>query len=780
MAPRTRMVLARAAVKPARIAAAALVAALLGIAPSSALAVGWTTPIPLTPAVSAGTPGNPVEAINPHLAVNASGAQAIVWDDYEINSDGRTCLTGEARTRVPGADWSPTTQIGCDAHVEIGPDGTALALWEGAFGLEAATASAGSSFGATKPVDDNGGHAYSSVAATVGPDGRATVAFHWENTVPPSVQYDVFAKTQNADGSWPAARETVEVGATSASATSTPGYGLDVAAGPQGDVVIASNISAPVSSPDSGKQTVVTYTRLTAAQGNSSGAWVKRSLLIPSGNNHPTLPLIAVDPQDRFTVMDAILVNTTYLLYAWTRPANTSAWPASPEVVPNATNTVDRLTPGFALDSKGNAQTAFGFPAADHSYTVHNATRAAASSSWVAGTPTDLGPAPCETSSMPAPSVTFDSTDLAIVSFDCSSGSLMFTRPAGSTVFSAFSPPSGAQGVELFTDPNGYVVATWTANGVTYTSVYDAIAPTLDAVTPPSNPVAGEPAVFAVSGSDVWGPVTYSIDFGDGSVPLTGRAVAPRRLARLARAAAAGAVSHAYANPGAYTATVSVTDNAANSASTTVPVSVAPVASSGQVTVAPPPVAVPGLPAPVAGVSANVAPVKPVVRIKAPGKKAFVPLTGPAQIKIGSVIDTRKGRVRITIANGLGKLETAEFYEGLFKLTQPRAKPGQRWFANLLLQGGRFKGCPAAPRHPRIARKRQQSGSVRHLWASGSGSFRTKGRFASATIRGTTWLTDDRCNGTLTKVTAGKVGVRDFVLKKTILLTKGKRYLAHP
>ena len=36
----------------------------------------------------------------------------------------------------------------------------------------------------------------------------------------------------------------------------------------------------------------------------------------------------------------------------------------------------------------------------------------------------------------------------------------------------------------------------------------------------------------------------------------------------------------------------------------------------------------------------------------------------------------------------------------------------------------------------------------------------------------------DRCDGTLTKVSRGKVAVRDFRRHKTILLRKGKHYLA--
>ena len=164
-----------------------------------------------------------------------------------------------------------------------------------------------------------------------------------------------------------------------------------------------------------------------------------------------------------------------------------------------------------------------------------------------------------------------------------------------------------------------------------------------------------------------------------------------------------------------------------------------------------------------------------------------MPLVSPTQVRDGAIIDARKGRVRITIDNGRGGLDTAEFYGGIFLFEQPKVKPGQTRFADLYLYGGSFKGCPGAPPNPRIAivtkrraSKQQGGDSVRHLWGSGGGAFRTVGRFSSATVRGTTWLTDDRCTGTLTKVTAGKVGVRDFVRRRTIVITKGKSYFAQP
>jgi hypothetical protein len=45
-------------------------------------------------------------------------------------------------------------------------------------------------------------------------------------------------------------------------------------------------------------------------------------------------------------------------------------------------------------------------------------------------------------------------------------------------------------------------------------------------------------------------------------------------------------------------------------------------------------------------------------------------------------------------------------------------------------------------------------------------------------VRGTKWLTEDRCNGTLFRVKRGVIAVKDFRTGKTVLVKKGKSYLA--
>jgi ferric-dicitrate binding protein FerR (iron transport regulator) len=58
------------------------------------------------------------------------------------------------------------------------------------------------------------------------------------------------------------------------------------------------------------------------------------------------------------------------------------------------------------------------------------------------------------------------------------------------------------------------------------------------------------------------------------------------------------------------------------------------------------------------------------------------------------------------------------------------------------------------------------------------GRFRTRGRHAAATVRGTTWLTEDRCGGTLVAVRHGLVAVRDFTRRKTFMVPGGHKHVS--
>jgi hypothetical protein len=85
-----------------------------------------------------------------------------------------------------------------------------------------------------------------------------------------------------------------------------------------------------------------------------------------------------------------------------------------------------------------------------------------------------------------------------------------------------------------------------------------------------------------------------------------------------------------------------------------------------------------------------------------------------------------------------------------------------------------LKGARAAA----VDRRKGPKAVLGRLWGNGKGRFRTNGRYSSATVRGTIWLVEDRCEGTLTKVRRGTVQVRDFKRRKTVTVKAGHSYLA--
>lgn len=68
---------------------------------------------------------------------------------------------------------------------------------------------------------------------------------------------------------------------------------------------------------------------------------------------------------------------------------------------------------------------------------------------------------------------------------------------------------------------------------------------------------------------------------------------------------------------------------------------------------------------------------------------------------------------------------------------------------------------------------------VRSLWSSDNhGEYTTQGNDSVATVQGTVWLTQDRCDGTLTTVARGAVLVTDRFTHHTVRVTTGHSYLA--
>jgi ferric-dicitrate binding protein FerR (iron transport regulator) len=95
----------------------------------------------------------------------------------------------------------------------------------------------------------------------------------------------------------------------------------------------------------------------------------------------------------------------------------------------------------------------------------------------------------------------------------------------------------------------------------------------------------------------------------------------------------------------------------------------------------------------------------------------------------------------------------------------------------LRLTKGDFSTCP---KRATSAVAAKATPVVRQIWGDGKGSFRTQGKYASATVRGTNWLTADRCDATQVKVVRGVIQVSDFPKRRKVTLPAGRSYLASP
>jgi hypothetical protein len=218
--------------------------------------------------------------------------------------------------------------------------------------------------------------------------------------------------------------------------------------------------------------------------------------------------------------------------------------------------------------------------------------------------------------------------------------------------------------------------------------------------------------------------------------------------------------------PGDYTLVASQSDDAGNvgtSPAITFTVNAPPPPPDDDTDTNPPPEP----PQPEQGKSVVAGKVSGTVRIRLSNGK-FRTLGANEEIPLGSTVDATKGRVRLTSAAGGGKTQTADFYKGQFKITQTK---GKKPITQLELNGTLSCGGKASA----AAKKKKK---VRSLWGDGKGRFRTKGRRAAATVRGTKWFTQDTCDSTKVTVKRGVVQVRDFVKRKNVTLKKGHSYVA--
>jgi hypothetical protein len=167
-----------------------------------------------------------------------------------------------------------------------------------------------------------------------------------------------------------------------------------------------------------------------------------------------------------------------------------------------------------------------------------------------------------------------------------------------------------------------------------------------------------------------------------------------------------------------------------------------------------------------------------VVRVKSAGSGTFALLTHPRLIALGSTIDATHGTVDLLAAAAArGKTQSGQFSKGAFIVSQRHSGT-----TDLRLVGGRSANalCRAHAGATDAVLSSNSSGNsrvLRLLQAHAHGQFRTDGRYSAATVRGTTWQTIDRCDGTLTVDTDGSVETTTGTLK--FLLKPGQTALGY-
>jgi streptogramin lyase len=154
------------------------------------------------------------------------------------------------------------------------------------------------------------------------------------------------------------------------------------------------------------------------------------------------------------------------------------------------------------------------------------------------------------------------------------------------------------------------------------------------------------------------------------------------------------------------------------------------------------------------------------VYLRAPDSTTFAALSGRQRVPVGTEVEASNGKISITASSG----QRGDFYQGRFVILVPSGQPN---VIELDLSGSSFKNCSKATR--RLA---AHAPPRRRLWGHAKGRFVTHGRYSITSVRGTTWLTTDGCDGTNARVTQGTIGVTDLLQNRNVVVRKGKTYFS--
>jgi hypothetical protein len=142
------------------------------------------------------------------------------------------------------------------------------------------------------------------------------------------------------------------------------------------------------------------------------------------------------------------------------------------------------------------------------------------------------------------------------------------------------------------------------------------------------------------------------------------------------------------------------------------------------------------------------------------------------KIPMGSRVDTRRGSITMrTAKDKVGHQQTAVFKGGVFSMTQ---RPANGATVELRLD----QKLGPCPKHAKASaavhsKKNKKNG----LNGNGKGKYKTRGQYATATVVGTHWITEDSCAGTRVTVLEGIVKVRSVRTGKIVNVRAGHSIL---
>jgi hypothetical protein len=170
------------------------------------------------------------------------------------------------------------------------------------------------------------------------------------------------------------------------------------------------------------------------------------------------------------------------------------------------------------------------------------------------------------------------------------------------------------------------------------------------------------------------------------------------------------------------------------------------------------------------------------------GSGEFVPLEEVAEVPVGSVVDAEEGSIELSTASDTsGRFVSGDFSQGVFQILQPRRRPEDAGVTELRMRGLSRRECGSGraqasaltrPLYANVHRKKGGHSRAAAAAASPPGGFRVRTRNSTTRAWEATWRTVDRCDGTLTRVTRGRVLLRDLHRKRSKVLRAGGRYLA--